>query len=569
MREHASAGAGDDLEMLCKFLYYFGICRYGMTNWFLYFVDYLLHFLVYAILMSLSILTNVSVKSTRPFLTIIPLTAIAYILKSFPIEKGILSIILSQGILYILVTLCNKSFTLGESTLISQAISLFLMDFINLFWGGNTLAQRRDPTTVFFYALVLGMLGIGVVNAPVFMKLVEKSYPVVTVKVSKTKNAKSRINNEDDSNNSSKAYIGYSLAFWVVSITVVVGIIRPWVEGILGVDPFVWVFMFLFAENSRMMLCAYWVVCLLMIFVFRKWLTAVSSSSSTSTPSVTKSKKEEATAKTQKMQLNFRRKFYHGLAVVMFGVGWIVDVSIFYYYYFIPLRGPNNVNNLQPPFLHLALSLALSAILLLEYIRIFRIWPLGKDLDIFMKSFIDSKDGYGPLITSHLFLLVGCAATVWLESILNPYNGSRGEGVLDTQSLWTIVSLGRAPFRFLVALSGTIILGVGDSMASVVGYRYGKTLWSAVVSRFVKESSEKTRVSRKSDNSIPLGKKSVEGSLYGMVGCSVLVVMVCVGVLDFNCFLAWGVEKWVTYVGCVVACGKFIPFILSYDAPCN
>eukprot|EP00271_Cylindrocystis_brebissonii_P006470 TRINITY_DN19260_c0_g1_i1.p2 TRINITY_DN19260_c0_g1~~TRINITY_DN19260_c0_g1_i1.p2 ORF type:complete len:294 (+),score=36.32 TRINITY_DN19260_c0_g1_i1:1783-2664(+) len=120
------------------------------------------------------------------------------------------------------------------------------------------------------------------------------------------------------------------------------------------------------------------------------------------------------------------RKYYHLMAVAMF----------------VPALA------LQAGFLRLSFGVALAAFLVLETLRVARIPPLGAHIDSFMRAFIDSRDG-GALIVSHFSLLLGCALPLWLS------NPERADRTL-------------APF------AGIISLGIGDTMASVVGFQFGR-----------------------------------------------------------------------------------------------
>ncbi|BGP46622.1 dolichol kinase [Rhodotorula kratochvilovae] len=122
--------------------------------------------------------------------------------------------------------------------------------------------------------------------------------------------------------------------------------------------------------------------------------------------------------------LNMRRKFFHALAVLMFVPGIAID----------------------PAFTSLAFSVAFSLFTFAEYARYFALYPIGAPLHIFFSEFVDSKDG-GPVILSHFYLLTGCAGGLWLE--------------------------GRGINRY----TGVLVLGIGDSLASIVGKLAGRTRW--------------------------------------------------------------------------------------------
>ncbi|KAJ0963626.1 hypothetical protein J5N97_028748 [Dioscorea zingiberensis] len=156
-------------------------------------------------------------------------------------------------------------------------------------------------------------------------------------------------------------------------------------------------------------------------------------------------------SKTERILL---RKYYHLVAVLMF-----VPAILF-----------------QPSFLDLAFGAALAVFLILEMIRIWEIWPLGHIVHRFMNAFTDHRDSE-ILIISHFSLLLGCALPKWMCSGYND--------------------------RPLVPFAGILSLGIGDTMASMVGHKCGVRRWSKN------------------------GKKTIEGTAAGitsvLVACSILL----------------------------------------------
>ncbi|KAI0710120.1 hypothetical protein C8Q76DRAFT_625541 [Earliella scabrosa] len=136
---------------------------------------------------------------------------------------------------------------------------------------------------------------------------------------------------------------------------------------------------------------------------------------------------DAADKKVPTLSVNARRKYFHALAVVMFVPGIAVD----------------------PAFTHLAFSGAFALFTFTEYVRYFALYPFGAAVHLFMNEFLDSKDG-GTAILSHFYLLTGCANSVWFEG----------------------------PSR-LLQFTGTLVLGVGDALASIVGKRLGRHRWFA------------------------------------------------------------------------------------------
>ncbi|KAK4492715.1 hypothetical protein RD792_003535 [Penstemon davidsonii] len=199
---------------------------------------------------------------------------------------------------------------------------------------------------------------------------------------------------------------------------------------------FIRVFQFVFSEPlKRLALCTYWLV---VIYLSVRRFYNISKNS-----------------KTERILL---RKYYHLMAVSIF-----VPALLF-----------------QPRFLNLAFGAALAVFLLLEIIRIWKIWPLGHLVHQFMNAFTDHRDS-DLLIVSHFSLLLGCALPIWLCS-----------GFTD---------------RPLAPFAGILSLGIGDTMvntfASMVGHKYGVLRWSKT------------------------GKKTIEGTAAGitsvLAACFVLL----------------------------------------------
>ncbi|KAB2050555.1 hypothetical protein ES319_A13G254400v1 [Gossypium barbadense] len=134
-------------------------------------------------------------------------------------------------------------------------------------------------------------------------------------------------------------------------------------------------------------------------------------------------------SKNSKIERILLRKYYHLLAVSMF-----LPALIY-----------------QPKFLDLAFGAALAVFLVLEIIRVWRIWPLGQLVHQFMSAFTDHRDS-DILIVSHFSLLLGSALPIWMSSGFND--------------------------RPLIPFAGILSLGIGDTMASMVGHKYGVLRWS-------------------------------------------------------------------------------------------
>lgn len=172
------------------------------------------------------------------------------------------------------------------------------------------------------------------------------------------------------------------------------------------------------AANVRLLICFYWISVLVIGLrtVFR--LTAF-------------------------VEVDTRRKVFHGMMVVMFLPSILID----------------------PPFAALALMLVLAIFLLLDLFRASQLPPLSRPLTNFLAPYVDGRDHRGPVIVSHIFLLIGCAIPLWLSLAAVPRTGaSPWEG-------WDVAT------RDLGMISGVVCVGMGDAAASLIGRRFGRRRW--------------------------------------------------------------------------------------------
>ena len=143
------------------------------------------------------------------------------------------------------------------------------------------------------------------------------------------------------------------------------------------------------------------------------------------------------------VEVDTRRKVFHGMMVIMFLPATLVD----------------------PCFVALAFGLILAIFLLLDLFRASQLPPLSKPLTDFLAPYVDGRDYRGPVIVSHIFLLIGCAIPLWL-------------------SLAAVQRVGEAPWegwevshRELSMVSGIVCVGMGDAAASLIGRRFGRRRW--------------------------------------------------------------------------------------------
>ena len=142
-------------------------------------------------------------------------------------------------------------------------------------------------------------------------------------------------------------------------------------------------------------------------------------------------------------EVDTRRKVFHGMMVAMFLPTTYID----------------------PPFIALAFIVVLVVFLLLDLIRASQLPPLAKPITHFLAPYVDGRDHRGPVIVSHIFLLIGCAIPLWLSLAALPRIG-----IVPWEG-WEV------PTRDLSMVSGIVCVGMGDAAASLIGRRYGRRRW--------------------------------------------------------------------------------------------
>lgn len=128
----------------------------------------------------------------------------------------------------------------------------------------------------------------------------------------------------------------------------------------------------------------------------------------------------------------------------------------------------------QCNFLYIATVIIFAFLIVLELARVINLYPVADILDTSVLTFIDEKDA-GNVALTPLYLLIGCSLPMWIHN--SPCD------LIDSCS-----------FEFLPLLAGIISIGIGDTLASVIGSNFGRHKWGK------------------------LSKKSVEGTLASITG---------------------------------------------------
>lgn len=145
------------------------------------------------------------------------------------------------------------------------------------------------------------------------------------------------------------------------------------------------------------------------------------------------------------VEVDTRRKVFHGVMVA------VLIPTVF----------------IDPCYCALGLALGLAVFLLLEVIRAGQVPPLGNAIGRFVAPYVDGRDLRGPVVVSHIFLLIGCAVPLWFSLASIDRDGSRPW--IDWELAGNV--------REIAMIAGVVCVGMGDAAASLVGRRYGRNKW--------------------------------------------------------------------------------------------
>ncbi|KAK2072247.1 hypothetical protein P8C59_006615 [Phyllachora maydis] len=161
-------------------------------------------------------------------------------------------------------------------------------------------------------------------------------------------------------------------------------------------------------------------------------------------------------------EVDTRRKVFHFMMVAMFLPSVFVD----------------------PAFVALALALMLAIFLLLDLLRASQLPPLSKPIAAFLTPYVDGRDLRGPVVISHIFLLIGCAIPLWLSLAALPRAASQvgdaatpPDGIEDGAVDVTTAPGWELSTRDVSMVAGIVCVGLGDAAASLIGRRWGHRKW--------------------------------------------------------------------------------------------
>jgi dolichol kinase len=264
------------------------------------------------------------------------------------------------------------SFTLGEASIVTQALVIFLYNCYLKLPFIETAKTLNDDLNLLLQIGLLGVISIALVAfiVPIFRRW----------------------------------FLFYALFFTVVFIVCLVPIRDKLAIAIL-ID-------FIFSDLERIGIVGVYIALLALAGFAVSWQIKKSTSVTTSV-----------------------RKIFHVLIVMVFVPGLIF----------------------QCQFLYVASTVILAVFIVLETARVIQLYPVSEVLETSVKAFIDEKDA-GKIALTPIYLLVGCAAPLWIHNSPCDLTGS-------------------SAFELLPLLSGVLSIGIGDTFASIVGSTIGRHKW--------------------------------------------------------------------------------------------
>uniref|UniRef100_A0A3P8W977 dolichol kinase n=1 Tax=Cynoglossus semilaevis TaxID=244447 RepID=A0A3P8W977_CYNSE len=210
-----------------------------------------------------------------------------------------------------------------------------------------------------------------------------------------------------------------SLFFHIMTAVLGLGVLLPWLSLFIGRHPIMWLLDFVTLNDRRLSLLGYWV-----------FLAVVATC-------VVLHQNYQRQSGSKKYQAStVVRKYFHLIVVATYVPGLLYDRQL----------------------LHVASVGCLGVFLVLEYVRYFRIRPVGQLLRQLLTLFLDERDS-GPLILTHIYLLLGMSLPIWLFP-----GPCAPKGILPGAG-------------GLVPYAGVLAVGVGDTVASVFGSTMGEIRW--------------------------------------------------------------------------------------------
>ncbi|KAJ2677790.1 dolichol kinase [Coemansia spiralis] len=300
-----------------------------------------------------------------------------------------------------IISVLPRSFTLGEASVFAQGTILIAIDLI------GKLALRIQTTDLAKHSVLW--------KPHMEALCLEAAVPglLLLVHLLAASSNSMRVGGASGQTDTSKSYPMLTKTCVLIVFCGVLSLLL--IAYISCTNPLVWTLGVVFGSTTNLILISYWTSLLAGGSMF--YTLAVSNRVADSH---------------NKFVLHLKRKSYHLLSVLMFVPGFL----------------------LARQFLHFAFTVALVLFVAVEAVRALDISPWGPKINMFISKFTDHRDA-GQIVTSHFYLLFGCALPVWL-------------GGPST----------------IACLAGVLSLGLADTAASLAGMKLGRVRWPGTAKTF-------------------------------------------------------------------------------------
>ncbi|KAG2373419.1 hypothetical protein C9374_012158 [Naegleria lovaniensis] len=350
-------------------------------------------------------------------------------------------------------SVCRKfsphSFTFGESIIMSNVMSICFLRLVDLSRNAHLLvADDVSMIEAFIELMVLSTVFFGVTCYLIFVKWTRRRYNTIT------------------------NYVAYAVAYYSVVLTFVTQrvLLPEETTNLVQFDvkhPVLWLLEFIFLKDIyHVYYLVYWLACIFIIFIVMSFSREIQvpvkpppKVVSSGDPKTYRHNSTAPTNEKSEISKSVETKTHRDL-ILLFGDRIRVPKIIyrkFFHIMAVVMFVPCTIQ--KPLFMCLSYAVAVCLFLLIESFRVQFITEhdnnrLAKALHFYIKQFTDSRDS-GTFILTHIYLLIGCMIPTCVEIFSHE----------------TTINYHRT-------LSGVLILGIGDTMASIVGFNFGKTKWN-------------------------------------------------------------------------------------------
>eukprot|EP01027_Heterolobosea_sp_BB2_P018877 GEZU01026529.1.p1 GENE.GEZU01026529.1~~GEZU01026529.1.p1 ORF type:complete len:276 (-),score=61.22 GEZU01026529.1:628-1338(-) len=169
---------------------------------------------------------------------------------------------------------------------------------------------------------------------------------------------------------------------------------------------------------------------------------------------------------------------------------------------------------------------------------------LARHIQEFLTRFTDARDS-GTLILTHIYLLLGCAMPLWITELELEESATIMTSAMTSRPVSSLLAKDASAIKSLDVILGVLVLGVGDSLASICGVYFGGPRWPSSFLSFIAGGSDnsgnndininasRSRSRNRASKRKSSGTKTLSGTFFGFLG-TFLVGLLLVHLGFFN-----------------------------------